>query len=480
MSDTQLVRIRTEEDRIAVVDRARAMLERARTPVEAKQVADLAKAAERYARLQKLGEEAVSHARAIAVEALALMGEMLKVIEKNKGGGDGSNQHKQATSSRREEVAEKPPSLLKQGISHKQSMHAQSLAIVRASNPDLYEEVRAGKKSIATAHVEVKRQEKREELAALADAESDPKLPPWEIHTGDCLKLFRADAWKLDGKRPRLIFADPPYNIGVDYGMGADADRIDPVKFVKWCGEWIAYSEAALTKDGSFWLLISDEFALELGTLVKHAFHLQNWIIWYESFGVNCARKFNRTKRHLFHATKSKDFVFNEDAVTRESDRQTKYNDARANPGGKLLDDVWFDIPRLAGTATERLPDFPTQLPLALLGRIVRCASMPADLVLDPFCGSGTTGAASLAAGRSFVGFEKCDEFARLARARMKGVKVDMSIPIAAAPADFLKWYSLCYGCGAKFFAPTKYKTCPRCSSTELKHERRTPPWSSQ
>ena len=90
---------------------------------------------------------------------------------------------------------------------------------------------------------------------------------------------------------------------------------------------------------------------------------------------------------------------------------------------GKTLDDVWTDIPRLAGTHAERIPSFPTQLPVSLLRRVVSCCTDPGDLVIDPFCGSGTTGAAAVGLGRRFLGVERSAEFADLARLRLKGVR---------------------------------------------------------
>jgi len=117
------------------------MLELARTPVEAKRVADLAKAAETTARLQQLGEEAVSHARAICVDALLLMGKMLKTAEKNTGVR--LNGKDDLGGSRLEPPKSDVPTLADQGISGKQSMHAQALAAVRESDPALFERVRA-------------------------------------------------------------------------------------------------------------------------------------------------------------------------------------------------------------------------------------------------------------------------------------------------------------------------------------------------
>jgi site-specific DNA-methyltransferase (adenine-specific) len=147
--------------------------------------------------------------------------------------------------------------------------------------------------------------------------------------------------------------------------------------------------------------------------------HQRNLITWYETFGVNCTRNFNRCSRLLFYMTRDpKRFVFDDEAVRRESDRLAKYADKRANPEGKLWDDVWI-IPRVVGTAKERIEGFPTQLPLDLLRPIIGCASEPGDLIVDPFSGSGTTGVAALEAGRRYVGIEKNPEFVRLSRMRL-------------------------------------------------------------
>ncbi len=102
-----------------------------------------------------------------------------------------------------------------------------------------------------------------------------------------------------------------------------------------------------------------------------------------------------------------------------------KYRDRRANPAGKIWDDVWGinpPIPRVRGTFTERLAGLPTQLPLDLLRPIVGCASDPGNLVVDFFNGSGTTGEACIRSGRRYLGVEKSGRFAELARERLERV----------------------------------------------------------
>jgi site-specific DNA-methyltransferase (adenine-specific) len=121
-------------------------------------------------------------------------------------------------------------------------------------------------------------------------------------------------------------------------------------------------------------------------------------------------------------------FVFHESAVLRLSDRQVKYADRRAHPGGKLWDSVWGinpPIPRLVANSHERLPGFPTQLPLALLNAVVGCASDPGDLVCDPFSGSATTGEAAIRLGRRYLGFEQSPVFAERSRQRLQAVSLE-------------------------------------------------------
>lgn len=293
---------------------------------------------------------------------------------------------------------------------------------IQQQAPELLEKVKAGELTLPQARLEVKRQEKRKELEEKAKAAEEviSNTPsPWEIRIGDCVEVME----EIEAGTARLVFADPPYNIGIDYGEGEDADRMPPEEFASWVARWVRECNRILTPDGSLWVLISDEYAAECCIEMRRAgFTIRNWVKWYEGFGVNCTGKFNRCTRHLFHATKdSSTGVFHADAVSRPSDRQTKYNDARANPAGKILDDCWFDIPRLAGSHNERMPDFPTQLPVALLLRVISCASDPGDLVVDPFNGSGTTGAACIQLQRRYLGIEKNPRFAELATTRLKG-----------------------------------------------------------
>jgi DNA modification methylase len=238
------------------------------------------------------------------------------------------------------------------------------------------------------------------------------------IITGDCLEVLRT----IEAASANLVFADPPYNIGVKYDQHGDS--MSPTDYLSWCRKWIFASSEVLREDGSMWILINDEWVADLlGQMRDYGLTLRSWVIWYETFGVNCANKFNRTKRHLLYAVKdSRRFTFNKSAVTVPSARLAKYGDKRANPAGKIMDDVWT-IPRVCGTFKERIKEFPTQLPFELLRRIVGCSSNPCDLVVDPFCGSGTTAVVCQELGRRFMGSELSPRYADLSRSRLAAAR---------------------------------------------------------
>jgi site-specific DNA-methyltransferase (adenine-specific) len=235
---------------------------------------------------------------------------------------------------------------------------------------------------------------------------------------GDCVEeLPKIKAGSVD-----LIFADPPYNIGIDYGQGKKADLLPAADYIDWCANWIGCCVNTLAADGSMWVMVNDEWAAHFYILLEEAGLIhRSWVKWYETFGINCPKKFNRTSRHIFYCiVDPKRFTFNKDAVRRPSDRQTKYNDKRANTKGKTWDDVW-QIPRRTGTCDERIRGFPTQLPLELLRAIVGCSSNEGGLVLDPFNGSGTTGAAAMELERRYIGIEREKKFYDKASRRLSG-----------------------------------------------------------
>lgn len=290
-------------------------------------------------------------------------------------------------------------------------------AVVDSGDKELIAEMdETGK--IDQAYRKAKKKKDLQARAAKATEKPASKLDTpceWSVVLGDCLVELK------NISKARLIFADPPYNIGINYGQGKESDNLHPGEFFKWTKGWLNLAIKALAPDGSLWVLINDEWADYVSVYVReNGLHRRAWIKWYETFGVNCAKCFNRTSRHLLYfVANQRKFVWNESAVLTQSARAAKYNDSRASAdGNKIMDDVW-QIPRLTGTCKERIPGVPTQIPEEILRRVIGCASNPGDLVVDPFNGSGTTGVIAKRLGRRYIGIEKEVTFWEAAKLRI-------------------------------------------------------------
>jgi site-specific DNA-methyltransferase (adenine-specific) len=240
---------------------------------------------------------------------------------------------------------------------------------------------------------------------------------PWNILEGDCLEILKT----VPTGSARLAFADPPFNIGIDYGNGHN-DKLSPRDYLDWCRRWMEAIPRILTDDGSAWVLSEPRWGGRFQCMLEDVgLHYRDTIIWHETFGVYCESKYGRDHRPLFRFTVDpKRQVFHPERVP--SARQTIYNDRRANPKGRVPSNVWT-ISRVCGTFRERMEGFPTQLPVALLKRVVECASDPGDLIIDPFSGSGTTGEVAIQLKRRYIGVERSAEFVGRSRERLTTVQ---------------------------------------------------------
>ncbi len=302
------------------------------------------------------------------------------------------------------------------------------------------------------------------------------------ISCGDCISGMNT----LPRGSIDLAFADPPFNIGYDYDVYHDSKAHE--EYVGWSRSWISAVFRVLKDDGTFWLAIGDEYAAELKIeSQKIGFHCRSWVIWYYTFGVNCANKFSRSHAHLFHFVKDRrKFTFRGDEPENRipSARQLVYNDKRANPKGRLPDDTWIirpadatgelvaddamwssgelpapqdndqtwtlrpqDLaerfkstedtwyyPRVAGTFKERAGFHGCQMPEQLLGRIIRTCSNSHETVLDPFAGSATTVAVAKKLGRRYLAFDISTEYVKHGLQRLESIRVGDPLDGSAEP----------------------------------------------
>jgi DNA modification methylase len=223
--------------------------------------------------------------------------------------------------------------------------------------------------------------------------------------------------------KPRLIFMDPPFNIGQDYEDFNDA--MTDTQYKEFLSQLIAMATLTVSANGSIWLNLPDHWAADAIQFARLCgLHLENWCIWHYRFAVCQPHRFLRAKTHALWFSRGQPLV-NADAARVPSDRAMIYEDVRVDEtenGGTRMDfDVWgFDQywGRIQGNNKER-GITPNQLPEKYLERVVGVCTNPGDLVVDPFCGSGTTATVAVTMGRVAITGDTSVSYCRAAADRI-------------------------------------------------------------
>ena len=253
-----------------------------------------------------------------------------------------------------------------------------------------------------------------------------PVLPLDQILGGDCIEVMNS----LPAGSVDLIFADPPYNLQLKGELHRpDNSMVDAVNdhwdqftsfasYDRFTRDWLAAARRLLKPNGALWVIGSYHNIFRVGTVLQdQGFWLLNDVVWRKSNPMPNFRGKRLTNAHetLIWASRdeSSKYTFNYEALK------------ELNDGVQMRSD-WV-IPLCTGA--ERLKDangdkaHPTQKPEALLHRILVATTHPGDVVLDPFFGTGTTGAVARMLGRSFIGIEREAAYRRVAAERLARVR---------------------------------------------------------
>lgn len=253
------------------------------------------------------------------------------------------------------------------------------------------------------------------------------------IHTGDCLTVLAT----LETGSAQCVLADPPYNIGKDFGNKSDKQPMD--EYLTWCDTWIAECIRVLKPNGTMYIYgFSEILALILSRVPMNV--NRRWLVWhYTNKNVPSLKFWQRSHESIIVLWKQ-DKVFNRDDV-REPYTQTFLDNAAgkvrkatkgrfstgeketvytSHPNGALPRDV-IKVPALAGGAgkKERV-DHPTQKPLELCTRLLTACKQESGYVLVPFAGSGSECVAAKKMGLPFVGIELNPIYVALAEGRLQ------------------------------------------------------------
>jgi len=246
-----------------------------------------------------------------------------------------------------------------------------------------------------------------------------------KIIIGDCVENMR----KVPNESVDCIFADPPYNLqlGGDLhrpnnskvdAVDNDWDQYDSLQhYDEFTREWLSAARDTLTADGSIWVIGSYHNIFRLGYILQDmGFWILNDVIWRKSNPMPNfrGRRFTNAHETMIWASKSEKskYYFNYDAMKSLNEDLQMRSD-------------WY-LPLCTGG--ERIKDeegkkaHPTQKPESLLHRVLTASTRPGDTILDPFFGTGTTGAVAKKLGRSFIGLERDEAYGKVAKKRIADI----------------------------------------------------------
>lgn len=209
-----------------------------------------------------------------------------------------------------------------------------------------------------------------------------------------------------------LVCTDPPYNLGKDYGHTVDTKSWHD--YEKFTIAWVSECKRILKPTGTIYTFMGVRFVAKLFLLLEQMqFQFNGWITWHYTQGMG--RKLGYSPRHedILYFTSSDKYTFNLDAIRIPQ----KYFRERNNMNGANPGDVW-QFSHIHYSNPER-EEHPTQKPEALIARIISASSNEGDIVLDPFCGSGTTPYVAKALSRQYIGFEINPEYVAIGERRM-------------------------------------------------------------
>jgi DNA modification methylase len=230
-----------------------------------------------------------------------------------------------------------------------------------------------------------------------------------QILEGDALNLFK----NIESGTVDLIIADPPYNLGKDYGNNHDLKGFD--EYLDFTRNWFKEAHRVLKKTGSIYVFMGVRFISYLYDILDREFKMffNSWITWHYTQGMGKIKGFSPRHDDILFFNKTANFKFNLDNIRIPQ----KYYRQRNNMNGANPGDVW-QFSHIHYSNPER-ENHPTQKPEALIERIILASSDEEDLILDPFAGSGTTLRVCQVLNRNCIGFELNPDYVDMIEKRL-------------------------------------------------------------
>ena len=263
-----------------------------------------------------------------------------------------------------------------------------------------------------------------------------------ELIKGDCIEIMKS----FPEGHVDLVITDPPYNIGLDYGIHSN-DRKKKEEYYEWCKSWLTECARILSPNGSFYLISYPEINARLLPFLEDKLNLKfrRWLTWHYPTNIGHSKKnFTRSQRSILFFTKGSDYTFNRTNIIQhyKNPEVKKIKEKLQNGSAgrnsydllRFLDLVElnkgnidiFDINLVKNISKDRVGSMkngryhhPCQLPLDLLRVLVKVSSNENDTLFDPFAGTFTMSKVAAELGRNSIGIEINPNYIKLGLKRL-------------------------------------------------------------
>lgn len=257
------------------------------------------------------------------------------------------------------------------------------------------------------------------------------------LYTGDCLDVLK----KIRKESVHLIITDPPYNIGLKYGVYKDRKSKD--KFLEYLKERLEACVRVLKPNGTLYLISYPKINAYLMPFLDKNLLFKRWLTWHYPSNIgHWKNNYTRSQRSILFYVKGKDYIFNKQEIIQHyKNPEVKKIKERIKKGSKgrgsydllrFLDlieiqkgiiDV-YDFNLLKNVSKDRQKGHPCQLPLGLVKLLIKVSSNPSDKVLDPFAGTFMVSLAAKQLKRRSIGIELNPDFVTMGIKRLKNERV--------------------------------------------------------
>lgn len=233
-----------------------------------------------------------------------------------------------------------------------------------------------------------------------------------------------------------LLIADPPYNLDKDYNGNRFRKTTDEA-YAEFTERWIRKVLPLLKKTASVYVCCDWQSSPVIAQVLKKYFHVRNRITWQREKGRGALKNWKNGMEDIWFATVSEQYAFHAEAVRlrrrviapyRADGKPKDWEETEAgNFRNTCASNFWDDISVPYWSMAENTAH-PTQKPEKLLAKLILASSGPGDLILDPFCGSGSTSVTARKLDRHYTGIEQNRQYCVWTEKRLESAELDRSI----------------------------------------------------